>query len=202
MARQRNPKGDVDRLMQALDAVRGETARSSLYRWLRKNHDEFIARLDGERADWLALTQAFAAIGLADRTGKPASPATARMTWRKVRQEVAKARERKEAKPAPSLAPGEIAPGVWAAPPPSSVAAEARRPAVKLDIKPARPRLESPADQPSLARRPAPDPETPPRHAASSFSTEGALSDEKVEADLSRLREQMNARKAPIPKPI
>lgn len=191
-------KDDVEKLMAAVEAACGATARSSLYRWLRENHDEFLARLDGERADWLALAQGFAALGLTDRTGKPAAPATAHMTWQTVRKDVAKAKVRKGGKSAP--ASGEIAPGVRAAPP-SRAAGEEPRPRITLDIRPARPRLDPPP--PPVPCQPLPPPgEAAPGQGSqisSPITKRKTLTDEEVEADIRRLLE---GKHTPPPKPI
>ena len=97
MARIKKPVGEIAAFRAALGAVRGRTGRSALYRWLRANHDEFL-RDWGDGADWPAFVQAFAALGLTDRTGKPPVPETARKTWLQVRKDVAKARTRQMSK--------------------------------------------------------------------------------------------------------
>jgi hypothetical protein len=115
MARAKKPPGEIDVFRAALGAAHGRTARSSLYRWLRAHHDQFLEDWT-EAADWPAFVQAFTALGLTDRTGKPPVPETARKTWLQVRKDVAKVKT-KQAERAPILAPGEIAPGVRAHPP-------------------------------------------------------------------------------------
>jgi hypothetical protein len=198
MAKAKKPTGEIDAFRAALKVARGRTARSSLYRWLRENHDEFLIDWT-EAADWPAFVQAFAALGLTDRTGKPPAVETARKTWLQVRKDVAKAEARQQAKRAPPLAPGEIAPGVRAVPPPS---AGETRPQIKLEIRPAKPRLETPAAEPTppSSQPRASAREAPPAQIASP-SSEGAT-DEEVEASLRRMREQMTAKKVPIPKSI
>ena len=93
-------------ILAAIEKGQQTAARSSLSRWMRRHHDELLARL-GERPDWTALAQLFEEGGLTDRSGKPASPETARKAWQRVRKAVAEARARRPAQPpaTPAKAP-------------------------------------------------------------------------------------------------
>lgn len=109
MAKTTKSPATTELFREALAGVRGKTGRSSLYRWLKRNHDDF-SETWREGSDWRAFAEGFAKFGLTDRTGKPPAPETARKTWLQVRRDVAKARARRDAPGA--VAPGEIAPGV------------------------------------------------------------------------------------------
>lgn len=58
--------------------------RSSLFDWMHKNRAEFAAEL-GSRPDWSNWAVVFGTAGLLDRTDKPPTGRTARITWWKVR---------------------------------------------------------------------------------------------------------------------
>jgi hypothetical protein len=107
----KQPSG-IEAFREALNAQTGRTARSSLYRWLRANHDQFL-EVWNDAADWPAFARSFSALGLTDRNGNAPAPKTARRTWLRVRLDVARSKEKKS-KAALILAPGEIAPGVRA----------------------------------------------------------------------------------------
>jgi hypothetical protein len=198
MAKAKKLSGEIDAFRAALKAARGRTARSSLYRWLRENHDEFLIHWT-DAADWPAFVQAFVAVGLADRTGKPPAVETARKTWLQVRKDVAKAKARQQAERPPPLAPGEIAPGVRLARLPSSVEAPAH---IELEIRPAKPRLAP------LAAEPTPPSSQPGASASETHSAQMSsplpeeATDEEVEARLRTLRGHMTANKVPIPTPL
>lgn len=190
----RAKRGEVDRLMAAVEAANIQSGRSPLYRWLRRHHDELLARLDGERFDWRAFAHGFAKLGLTDRTGKAASPEAARKTWLRVRQDVAAARARKQSKSPPPLAPGEIAPAVRLATPPAQAPMAVRpertpQPRPRLDIRPARALSDIP---------PAAEPEAPAP--ASPGGADGDGGREQAAEQIHRLREQMDARTVPLPK--
>jgi hypothetical protein len=203
VARAKKTVDEIEAFRAALGAVRGRTARSSLYRWLRAYHDQFLEDWT-EAADWPAFSEAFARLGLTDRTGKSPIPETARKTWLQVRKDVAKAKTRQMAKRAPALAPGEIAPGVRAVETPARIMDDAPRPRMTLDIRPSRPHVETSA--PEITAAPsqplAPDPETPPDQISSAVSKGRSLTDEEVAANLRLLTDRLNSRKVPIPKPI
>ena len=82
--------------------------RSSLFWYLLENHDDLLRAATGTRILWGPLCEQFAADGLRDAEGKPPSPETARMTWWRVRREVAKRRAAKQAEPPPKLHPSRM----------------------------------------------------------------------------------------------
>lgn len=86
------------------EAIREHLARSgdrsSLFWWLLENHDWVLEVADGRRLMWTELCPKFAEMGLTDRTGKPARPKTAKLTWERVRKERARIDERRAAKEA------------------------------------------------------------------------------------------------------
>jgi len=102
-------KNQMKAFREAVNAARGKTARSSLYRWLRSNHNQFLQAWR-EGADWPAFVQAFTALGLTDRTGKPPVPETVRKTWLQVRKDIAKAKERRPGGASPRRIPSLAAP--------------------------------------------------------------------------------------------
>jgi hypothetical protein len=180
-------KRPLDAVTAALAQAR-RAGRSPLYRWMRDRHDRLLKRLDGERPDWQALAEAFAQLGLTDRTGKPPAPETARKTWLTVRRDVAADRAKRAQKPPPPapLEPDEIAPGVRAVFP---AAPDAPRP--KLDIRPARPIADLPPAPPSPKGAPFAEPSSMPAAASPDAGDQ-----------LRRLREAMAARVTPAPKPV
>ena len=72
-------------------AARGPE-RSSLFYYLYDNHDEIARASAGRRIRWEPMAVSFISLALTDGDGKPASAATARKTWGKVRKEVLKQR--------------------------------------------------------------------------------------------------------------
>jgi hypothetical protein len=67
-----------------------KAGRSALYRWMAKNHAELAAAFEKDSPDWTVLSEEFGKAGLTDRTGKPASPNTAKQTWFRVRRDLRK----------------------------------------------------------------------------------------------------------------
>ena len=186
---------EIEVFREALGAARGKTARSSLYRWLRAHHDQFLEDWT-EAADWPAFVQAFTALGLMDRTGKPPVPETARKTWLQVRKDVAKVKT-KQAERAPILASGEIAPGVRAAVQSSAqIMDDALRPPIQFDnIQPARPRLGASAATPLPSQSTGASPLAPP-------SIKSATGADDADAQIRRVLAEIDAGKVPIPKTI
>jgi hypothetical protein len=82
----------TDDILDAIDRTNTMGARSTLSRWMRENHDAFAARLAVRRADWTVLAALFENAGLTDGEGKTATAETARKTWQRVRQHVARVR--------------------------------------------------------------------------------------------------------------
>jgi hypothetical protein len=183
----------------AVSAARGPGGKSSLYRWLRANYDEFFEMWD-EGADWPTYVQAFVDLGLTDRKGKPPALATARKTWLQVRQDVAKRKTRKKGKFVPVPAPGEIAVGVRAVQDLPEPAGIRPRVPMKLEIRPSRPRVEAPETGPALPSSQALA--SASAAPANQISTPVTVSTEDLDADTRRLYAQMNAKKVPMPKPV
>ena len=88
-----------------------------LYDWLRDRHDEFAAEIAAVRVRdrWTRALKVIAEHGLVDDRGSQVTRDTAIRTWKRVREDVAAARARRQGAPSPALAPGEVAPGVRAA---------------------------------------------------------------------------------------
>lgn len=63
--------------------------RSPLFWWLAEHHDALTEANDGKPIRWGPLAARLASFGLTDREGKPASPETVRLTWKRVRRFVA-----------------------------------------------------------------------------------------------------------------
>ena len=97
---------------RAFARIRAEENR--LDDWMRAHHDELLAEYGGSRVNWRRTLRVLHDLALTDSTGKPPTKETARKIWGRVRAAVAKDRARRQAKPAPELAPGEIAPAVRA----------------------------------------------------------------------------------------
>ena len=193
MARAKKSSDEIEAFRAALGAARGRTARSPLYRWLRSNHDQFLQAWR-EGADWPAFVQAFAALGLTDRTGKPPVPETARKTWLQVRKDIAKVKVHEHARRAQSLAPDEIAPGVRAVEMLARNVDDAPRPRITLDARPATPRLDTAAARsPSQSIMAAP-PSPPPAKPA------GAADD--ADAQIRRVLDEIDGGKVPIPRKV
>lgn len=75
--------------------ILGTDGRGSLYRWLRRHHDELQEMLEQvSRPDWKAITDALSDEHLLDATGKTPTPERVRQTWVKVRSDVQKTRDK------------------------------------------------------------------------------------------------------------
>lgn len=191
-------RNELDRFREAVNGARSQTLHSPLYRWLRQNHDAFLAEWGGERADWQAFVEGFAALGLTDRTGKPPTRETARKTWMRVRADAAKAKARKAAGHK-SLEREEIAPGVCAvaADPPAACVQPHDGP---LTLRPARPGMGFP---PFLsATVPTASALTNPEPVIDGDSSDGQGMATPFEVERRRLQAQMDGGKVPISKPV
>jgi hypothetical protein len=82
----------TDDILDAIDRAAAMGARSPVSRWMRENHDAFAARLAVRRANWIALAGLFEKAGLTDGDGKTITAETARKTWLRVRQHMARVR--------------------------------------------------------------------------------------------------------------
>ncbi|HXW71154.1 MAG TPA: hypothetical protein VEK34_06935 [Methylocella sp.] len=191
MVRAKKSSDEIEAFRAALKATRGKTARSSLYRWLRSNHDHFLQDWH-EGADWPAFVQAFTALGLTDRTGKPPIPETARKIWLQVRKDIAKDKAREQAKRAPSLMQDEIAPGVRAAP--DRETDNAPRPRMTIEIRPATPRLDAAVTRSLSQSTTAARPSLPP--------TKPAETGDDANAQIRRVLDEIDATKVPIPRKV
>jgi hypothetical protein len=88
-------------LRAVLNEITQSADRSPLFWWLVEHYDELATAASGRLLQWARLCTRFAEMGLTDLHGKPASVQTARVTWHRVKQSVAKARLRVAAKPPP-----------------------------------------------------------------------------------------------------
>jgi hypothetical protein len=160
----------MGRYGKSLRVIVGEISqsghRSTLFWWLVEHHDEIAAAAIGRRLRWGALCGRFAEAGLADLSGKPASPETARRTWHRARQMVAEARERQTAEAAKPRRAGATPPSRL----PKDWMPEAfRQPAVANTTVVALPPF-APAGAPALNTLPAPV--APPGAASDPMSKE------------------------------
>jgi len=94
--------------------ARARQEQRLLYDWLRDNHDTFAAELGQlrPRDRWTRALRVIADLGLLDDRGNAVTRDTAIRTWKRVREDVAAARAKRQGAPPPALARGEIAPGV------------------------------------------------------------------------------------------
>lgn len=86
-----------DDMARVARVLQRSSSRSPLYQWMRRRHTKLADQLDGARPNWDALAAEFAAMGLTDSTGKPATGERARKTWWQVRHDLAAAETRREA---------------------------------------------------------------------------------------------------------
>lgn len=189
--------GGVAELARLLDqaGVGGRGRRSSLTRWMRAHHDEFVAMLADKEPSWDEVAAALATMGLRDGEDRPPTAERARKAWWSVKQAKAAVAAQRAAKAvAPVLAPGEIAPAVRAVPAALPVEVHVAPPRPTLDLRPAMPLSPAPGGtevagaSASAAANPAP---------AGSAAAAGT----GAEA-LQRLREQMGAGKVSLPKVV
>lgn len=68
----------------------GKHTRSPLAQWMFRHHAAFAALLIETGVNWERLAGGFEKLGLTDALGKPPQPDTAKMTWHRVRQELAR----------------------------------------------------------------------------------------------------------------
>lgn len=84
--------------------------RSPLFWWMMRHHDRLAASLTGRRPSWEGLAAEFAALGLTDQRGQPASPAVARQTWLRARKAAAAAAREREREAAERRARASVPP--------------------------------------------------------------------------------------------
>ena len=121
---------------------------STLYLWMRRNHQHITRQMEQDGIPWPEFTEAVAKAGLTDRTGKPAQEKTVKQTWFRVRQEIKNRPARQAQAAVQKTKPNEIAPGVAPAPAARAQLArinadpdiqdEAPRPKTKLVLQPAK----------------------------------------------------------------
>lgn len=152
-------------------------AHSSVYWYLRDHHDALVAEFaQVARPNWRGMAEAFAGLGLADHAGKPASPEAIRMTWWRVRRDVAKMRA--------------------TMPPP-----EPKRPAAPV-VPPRFLHSPAPMPAPPVERPCSPEPAPRSENAGSGQPTGRPLSREEVEAELARFEAGLGGRKKRIPQQV
>jgi hypothetical protein len=134
-------------LLAVVRIVERGPGRSSLFHWMVNNHDRLADGWSRGAVRWPALCKQFEALGLTDRTGKPATAWTAKQTWRRARAAVQAARAQqmtgiRKSSPRPAGKPPRHAsepsraelPAPVVAPPPSvRVAAPIPAPASSAD---------------------------------------------------------------------
>jgi len=130
-----------DEVLAAIEKAVTVSSRSELARWMRRNHDALVQRLNGQRVDWTEIANVFAKAGLTGRSGRPASPDSVRKAWERTQKAVAASRGAQNALP-----------GLDATP--DAAAAEPPRPRFQT----AEPRAYQPTPRPP----PSPAPESTP----------------------------------------
>jgi hypothetical protein len=166
---------------------------------MRIHRDDFRTLLADKQPSWEEVAAALAAMGLRDADGKPPTADRTRKAWWAVRHaktaRPAKRTTRPDKPAQPPLAPNEITPAVRTAPD-SSQAETTSRPRLHLDIRPAVPLAGNPAITATAAPPPsalaAPMPTGSPAPSPSAHHA--------VDAQLQRLRQQIDASKVPLPK--
>ncbi len=99
---------DQTGLRAVLREIAQSAERSSLFWWMVEHHQALTEASKDRRLPWRSLCVRFAELGLADATGKPATPETARLTLRRARKAIAEA-QRRAAAAKPSR-PGSVYP--------------------------------------------------------------------------------------------
>jgi cell division septation protein DedD len=98
-----------DEVLAAIEKAAPVSSRSELARWMRRNHDALVQRLNGQRVDWTEIAKVFAKAGLTGRSGKPASPDSVRKAWERTQKAVAASRRAQNALPGPDATPEAVA---------------------------------------------------------------------------------------------
>ena len=118
-----NKRPDVEAVVNYL---RQGPDRSTLFWWLAEHHDALMEASDGKPIRWGPLASRLASFGLTDREGKPASPETVRLTWKRVRRFVADQAAAKLARDRTRKVQPSRMPATWrpqaVTPPPSRLA--------------------------------------------------------------------------------
>jgi hypothetical protein len=101
----KGPKSDME-VVKA--AVLDPTGPGSLYRWLRRHHDDVVVMLSQvSRPNWRDFAKAMADLNLKDGANNVPNSERVRQTWVKVRRDVAAYRAKK---PAVKETPAPIVP--------------------------------------------------------------------------------------------
>jgi hypothetical protein len=87
----------------------GRGRHSGIWLFMRANHDTIAETIASDGPNWYSMADELAALGYFDRTGKPGSPSTVRVTWFRVKRFVAAERAKGRRQPAPTPLPGEVA---------------------------------------------------------------------------------------------
>ena len=194
-AAKKGAPGGVAELAKLLDqaGAGGRGRRSSLTRWMRTHHHEFVAMLADKEPSWDEVAAALATMGLRDGEDRPPTAERARKAWWGVKQAKAAVATQRTAKAAtPVLAPGEIAPAVRVLPAASQAQAQAAPPRPTLDLRPAMP-LNPISNATEVAGA----------SAVASPASAGSAAPAGAGAEaLQRLREQMGAGKVSLPKVV
>lgn len=97
-------------LATILRKVERPADRSALFHWMVEHHDKLLAAGNGARLVWADLCVSFAEMGLTCRTGQPATPAVARLTWYRARKLVAQRQAAAQRRALTGLAPRSLMP--------------------------------------------------------------------------------------------
>jgi hypothetical protein len=75
----------------------GVSGRSEAYRWMRDNHQELSAVLEGRRPSWTKIAEAIGEAGVLGHRGQKLLAKNARLIWRRVCRDVEKERQTRRA---------------------------------------------------------------------------------------------------------
>lgn len=188
MARRRTAKQQLSSLAEAVSRGFGPGIRSPLYRWLRAHHDQLADTL--HRPRWEVVATWLTGQGIVDGDGKPPSADIARLTWWKVRGEVAAARALASRRGSDPLAPDELARGVRVALSAVPTETGSPQPRMALDIRPARARADLPIAPPPAV----------PAFAQAGPADSGPGGPPNADEQLRRVLDAMADRATPMPK--
>lgn len=113
------PPTDKDAIDRVIARGVGAPGRSSIYRWLWQNHARLAPQFEGVRVSWSGVAETLAELGIMDAGGRPPKAEAVRRAWGRVRRDVSKAREIREAREAarsaatsaPDPSPAPVLPG-------------------------------------------------------------------------------------------
>lgn len=78
-----------------------------LYHWMMENYDLLVGTFARYGPQWAHRLQAFADMGLTDRSGRPPTQRTAQATWYRVRRVKLEEQRAKASAPPPAFQPDE-----------------------------------------------------------------------------------------------